>query len=109
MCDYHHLLEQALDNKYISEDELYTESARNAISYSFSRQNGINKSTVKEFNRLQSMLDSITISNKMEIVVLQEELQKDINHSNTIIKKLVFSNSIIIMLFLFFYFRPKKS
>ena len=24
LCDYHHLLEQALDNKYISENELET-------------------------------------------------------------------------------------
>ena len=93
---------------YVSDDELYTRSSRNAISYSFSRQNTINTLTIKELNRFQSMLDSITTSNNIEMLTLQEELQKNIHHSNRMIKKSVFSNLIIILLVLFLYFKSKN-
>lgn len=93
---------------YVSDDDAYTESTKKAISYSFSRQNTINSSNTKELNRLQHTLDSITRSNKIEMLTLEEELQKNIDHSNTMIKKSVFSNCIIIMLFVFLYFKFKK-
>jgi hypothetical protein len=93
---------------YVSKDDLYTESEKNAISNSFSRQNTINKATVKEFNRLQFKLDSITITSKQEALRLQTELQTSMKHSNTIIKKVMLGNFIIIILFSFLYFKFSK-
>ncbi|OEK09811.1 hypothetical protein A8C32_09885 [Flavivirga aquatica] len=92
---------------YVSEDEWYTESAKKAISSSFYRQNIINKLTVKEFNRLQFTIDSITKLHKAEMVNLQTELEKSINHSNAVIKKVVYCNIIIIALIGFLYFRRR--
>jgi hypothetical protein len=92
---------------YVSDDELYTESAKKAISYSFYRQNSINKLNVKELNRLQFAIDSIRKLNKTEMRTLQTELQTSISHSNTLIKKLLYCNIIVMALFLFMYFKKR--
>jgi hypothetical protein len=93
---------------YVSEDELYTENEKNAISYSFSRQNTINTLNVKEINRLQFTLDSISTSHKNELRTLQTELQATTERSNTFIKKLMYGNFIIIVLILFLYFKKSQ-
>jgi hypothetical protein len=93
---------------YVSEDELYTENEKNAISYSFSRQNTINTLNVKEINRLQFTLDSISTSHKNELRTLQTEFQATTERSNTFIKKLMYGNFIIIVLILFLYFKKSQ-
>lgn len=90
---------------YTSDDEWYTESVKNAIMYSFGRQNTINNLTVKELNRLQFVVDSISKSHKTELLSLQTELETTVAHSNTFLKKLMYSNIIVILLVLVLYFK----
>ena len=84
---------------YVSKDDTYTEKEKSAISYSFSRQNKINKITVKTLNKLQFMIDSISQVHIKEMRFLQNEVQHSTNRYNKLLKKMIYCNIVIIVLF----------
>ncbi|NDV17754.1 hypothetical protein GO009_17200 [Muricauda sp. TY007] len=90
-------------NLYVSDSEEYDEKARNAISYSFFRQNAINDTMTEEVNTLNKALDSITQNHHAQMADLRLELQRTNNDANTLIKNLALCNLVIIILFGFLY------
>lgn len=90
---------------YTSRDEDYSVNAKNAISNSFAIQNTINATYTNEINKLHTTLDSISNSHKNELTYLQQELESNSNRFNSSLKSLVYTNVIIIVLFLALYFK----
>ncbi len=90
---------------YTSKDEDYTENSRNAIYYSFIRQNKINQTNKEKINALQRTVDSITKAHLNEIHTLEGYLETNITTSNTLIKYLIYVNIITIFVFGLMYFK----
>ncbi len=93
---------------YLSKDEEYTEEEKKAILYSFVRQNRINRLHVETFNKFHFVLDSVALSHKKEIRRLQSKLRDNALQFNSVIKKIIFSNVLIMVLFVFFLLRKKS-
>lgn len=89
---------------YISTSKRYNDSAKNAISNSFYRQNAINSQNIEEFNYLHKKIDSLQMAQLETASHIQKTFSEANNKYNALINKILWCNALIVLLIIYVYF-----
>lgn len=102
----------AIRNLYLSNenDENVNKKIEN-IAYLFSKQNNNNKNIKKEIARLYKVTDSLQKQQQSKLNIIQKKLDvnlnKSINYTNDILKKIIFCNILFLVIIIFTFFKGK--
>ncbi|PKH52827.1 hypothetical protein CXF68_19940 [Tenacibaculum sp. Bg11-29] len=101
-------------NLYLSNEDDENENVNKKIeniAYLFSKQNKNNKNIKKEIARLYKVTDSLQKQQQSKVNIIQKKLDvnlnKSINYTNGILKKIILCNILFLVIIVFTFFKGK--